>query len=352
MISNCLTYQELSAYSGNTISVKEKEKLYQHISHCELCAGAVNGFGAIPFTLSDVVAIDHSIDVKVNTHASHSLTFAHALIASISIASIFGFYFLTNNIGKTIQTNTIAEMSEIDHSNTIINNELAIPKEEIKHTNKKLKKAVQVIQQKIFERSIANVEPLEPIQAEAIINDQVINKELLLPRYNSDVIYIYDLKVSDYTNLYFGYPKKELLPGGTPVYKEHKESIVTEMEEQNESIATDQLLKQGLRYFNKEQYQKALTYFNELHAINSNDVNALFYSALSYYNIDRFDKASTKLEELLKSNNNAFYQEAKWYLSLSESKRGNKQKAKELLEQIIAENGFYSKKAKEKIKAL
>ncbi|MCC6837745.1 MAG: tetratricopeptide repeat protein, partial [Bacteroidia bacterium] len=75
-------------------------------------------------------------------------------------------------------------------------------------------------------------------------------------------------------------------------------------------------------------------------------------SALSYYNIDRFDRASTKLEELLLSNNNAFYQEAKWYLSLSELKRGNKQKARDLFEQIITENGFYSKKAKEKMKAL
>lgn len=352
MISNCLSFQELSAYSGNTISVKEKEKLYQHISHCDLCAGAVNGFGAIPFTLSDVVAIDHSIDVKVNTHASHSLTFAHAFIASISIASIFGFYFLSNSFGKIEPTSTIKPIAEIASTESGIKTEFIAPKEEIKSTNKKLKKAVQVIQQKIFERTIANVEPLEPIQAEAIINDQVINKELLLPRYNSDVIYIYDLKVSDYTHLYFGYPKTELQPGGTPVYKEHKESIVSELEEQNESIPVDQLLKKGLRHFNKGQYQKALSYFNELNAANTKDVNALFYAALSYYNIERFDKASVKLEELLQSNNNAFYQEAKWYLSLSELKRGNDQKAKELLEQIISENGFYSKKAKEKLKHL
>jgi len=66
MVPNCLTFQQLQAYSAHTIEKAERQHLYMHISSCELCACAVNGFTAIPFGSDELVAIHRDIDSKVN----------------------------------------------------------------------------------------------------------------------------------------------------------------------------------------------------------------------------------------------------------------------------------------------
>ena len=97
----CLTYEQLSSYTDNTINLSEKESLYKHISQCELCSCAVNGFAAMPFTENELVAINQIVDVKSNASASNSLTLAQVFIAVLSIGSIFGIWMTKDLEGKT-----------------------------------------------------------------------------------------------------------------------------------------------------------------------------------------------------------------------------------------------------------
>lgn len=62
----CLTYHQLQAYSVHTIDKAKRQHLYMHISSCELCASAVNGFTAISFESSELVAIQFDIDSKAD----------------------------------------------------------------------------------------------------------------------------------------------------------------------------------------------------------------------------------------------------------------------------------------------
>ena len=81
-------------------------------------------------------------------------------------------------------------------------------------------------------------------------------------------------------------------------------------------------------------------------------MNAQFYSALTYYNLNAISKCEERLTDVLKNSDDCFYPEAQWFLALVTLKTGDKENAKAQLENIVKEKGFYSAKAKEKLKSL
>ena len=354
MNTNCLTFEQLQSYSLNKSGKDEHAHLYMHISTCELCACAVNGFTAISFTSADVDAIDHQIDLKTNALHANPLTFAHIFIACVSVASIFGFYYFVdsyvNNKSSKIVYENVKPISipAIEKIIPAVEPEI-IPNEEIKIPKNDL-----AVEKKALEKIIIPVEPIKSITPGLIPVPVKTPEVALAPNYNSDIIYIYDLKVTSYNSLYFNQKLKPFeIKGHTPSFKENKESSSTVFEKDYEqTVAADKVLKTGLGYFNKGKYGKALGEFQLLLDANPNDVNSLFYSAVAYYQIGKYDRTIKNLEAVLKSPNNTFHPEAKWNLALSNLKIGEKGKAKQLLIEISNEKGFYSKRASDKLKGM
>jgi len=91
-LTNCLSFEQLHAYTTYKTNKVEREQLYIHISSCELCASAVNGFSVMPFSFQDLTNIHHVIDVKTNARNARPVTFTHVSIIIVSLISIFGFY--------------------------------------------------------------------------------------------------------------------------------------------------------------------------------------------------------------------------------------------------------------------
>lgn len=350
MFTNCLTYEQLQSYSLNKSEKDERAQLYKHISACELCTCAVNGFTAISFTSAEVDAIHHQIDVKTNAMHANPLTFAHVFITCVSIISIFGFYQFANSFSKkkskhlTFENNLPVSIPIVEKIIPLVESEL-IPET-------KIKKHELLVEKKTVEKRFIPVDPIKSISP-TLITVPVKALDLLVePIYNADIIYIYDLKVTNYNSLYFNYqPKPFEMKGSTPAYKETKESPNNIFEKDYEqTVAADKILKSGLFYFNKGKYNKALAEFQLLLEANPNDVNSLFYSAVAYYQIGKYDRTIKNLETVLKNANNVFHPEAKWNLALSNLKIGEKGKAKQLLIEIVTEKGFYSKRAADKLK--
>lgn len=354
MNTNCLTFEQLSSYSFNKIEKDERAQLYMHISTCEMCTCAVNGFTAISFTSADVDAIHNQIDVKTNAMHANPLTFAQVLIACISVASIFGFYYFVDSFSDNNSKKMVYENAKpvsipfVEKIIPAVEPEI-IPAEEIKIPKNDL-----AVENKIIEKINIPVEPIKSITP-GLIPVPVKTPEVAIdPNYNSDIIYIYDLKVTNYNSLYFNHKLKPFeIKGHTPSFKENKESPNTVFEKDYEqTIAADKVLKTGLAYFNKGKYGKALGEFQLLLEANPNDVNSLFYSAVAYYQIGKYDRTIKNLEAVLESSNNTFHPEAKWNLALSNLKIGEKAKAKQMLTEIANEKGFYSKRATDKLKGL
>jgi tetratricopeptide (TPR) repeat protein len=326
-----------------------------HISSCELCACAVNGFTALPFASDELVAIHREIDAKVNATAANPLTFARVFIVMVSFLAIGSVSFISQRIAQKKHFPAEVNAPALIKPTTLINETKETSKEEISSVTKTFKKIVDVVQFTKFERSITPIEQLELLKPDDVIESSVkiLESDIIAPHYNTNVIYIYDLKVSDYNRLYFSQLKVDgtLFKTHTPVFRENKESL-TEPAEEYHVVPADRVLKQGLASFNKQEFGKAIENFSLLLENNPDDVNARFYIALSYYNLNKTEKAITSLEKVLKSRNDAFYPEAQWYLGLLNLKAGNHGTAKTIFQSIVAEKGFYSRRAADKLKSL
>jgi hypothetical protein len=200
----CLTYEQLSSYTDNTINFSEKESLYKHISQCELCSCAVNGFAAMPFTENELVAINQIVDVKSNASASNSLTLAQVFVAILSLASIFAVYFISNSLSKNDIEVNIIEKNKWNQPF-----EITMP---LKANNKEVRvvsKSIVSKPQKELINKPSTIELIPIISTTEITSLNEPTKETIVPINNSSIIYIYDLKVSDYNKLYFGRTNKK-----------------------------------------------------------------------------------------------------------------------------------------------
>lgn len=347
MITQCLTYEQLHSYTANNDKA-EHMRLYMHISTCELCTCAVNGFAAIPFISDDVVAIHHEIDAR-SVPQANPLTFAQACIVIASIISIFCFYKFVDalSVNKTepLSLNYLPfvamprEKREIEIS------------ENKAGTTKLIHKRTRINAHQLPKKLFLPIEKMTgiDIRLPETASKNTVNDISTVATY-SDVIYIYDLKVADYNHLYFKDPFENFdLKNYTPPSKENKNSSVFENDSEQHLDAYN-ILKKGLNYFNKGRYNKAVEQFQLLLENNPQDENALFYSAVALYETGKFVPAIKRFESILKNTNSVFHPEAKWCLALAFNKAGDKESSKRLLIEISTENGFYSKQAKELLK--
>ena len=349
---NCLTFEQLQSYSLNRNEKEERAQLYQHISTCELCTCAVNGFAALPFTFSDVDAIYRQIDLKTKVVHASRLTLPQVFLAVFSLASIFGFYYFADSFSEK-RTGIVRS----DHIKEVVREspktEQVFTPAEIKIQSENAREVHTAVEdKKIVEKISVPMEPIKSITPALSAVTDKINEVKVESYFNADVIYIYDLKVTNYNLFYFNSGIRSFeIKGHTPSYKENKESVTNIPEKDfEEIIAADKVLKSALTYFSKGKYNKALLEFDLLIENNPQDVNSLFYSALSYYQIGKYDRTIKNLKAILGDQNNVFHPEAKWNLAMSYFKTGEKVKAKELFTEIAAGSGFYSKRATEKLK--
>ncbi len=154
-------------------------------------------------------------------------------------------------------------------------------------------------------------------------------KQLLELLPNAPVIYIFDLKITDYQNLYFTM--------GEPVILDNK-------------IVAGQLLHDALQSFSEKNFDDCLEKMNTLITANPSDENALFYSGISAYYKKNYDEADLHFQKILVSKNNIFKQEANWFRAMALLDSNKKDEAKKLLQEIVDAKGFYADRAVDKLK--
>lgn len=353
MTPECLSFEQLQVYASNSNKATHAQ-LYTHISTCELCACAVNGFTAAPFVSDDLVAIHHEIDARTTATHANTSPFAQLCIAVVSLVSIFSFY----NFVDAFSENKIAAASFKTHHKTTN----AIPEEKARVEFSKpganainpLTPQQKTVQQNLPKKILLPVETMEAIDIR-LPETTSTNSETPYssPSFNAEVIYIYDLKITDYNNLYFKNNPEKFDPASyTPSFKENKDAAINAFEfDAEQKTAAHSILKKGLNYFNKNKYLQAIEQFRLLLDNNPQDVNALFYSGLAFYHAEKNAMAIKNLEAVLQNANNTFHPEAKWHLALAVMKT-DKGKSRQLLTEILNENGFYAKQAEELLREM
>jgi len=351
MTNNCLTYEQLVIYTSAKSNDIEYSQLYNHVSTCELCAYAVKGFSVAPFVLDEIVDVNNRIDAKSRLYKT-SVSFTYVVIMTFSIISIFGFYAFVNSFS----INKIKMVSIKSTPSSLLplkNQKPSIAFFENKIANH-IKKRRNVIERKLPKNIIIPSEPINNIKAGMIEPQIKPTDKILEPVCNSNVIYIYNLKVVDYYNLYFKQTSNSFNSVNcTPSFKENKKTPDDLFEEDTkQTFIANKVLKKGLKYFDKEKYNESIAEFQIILENNPTDINALFYSALAFYKTGQNNLALKNLNAVLNNTNNSFHPEAKWNLALVLIETGEIRTAKQLLIEICSEKGFYAKSAEKRLTTL
>jgi len=109
---------------------------------------------------------------------------------------------------------------------------------------------------------------------------------------------------------------------------------------QTKGAASNELNRnKAIALFNKQNFAESYSAFSQIESSLEED---LFYKAMCQFYIQDFITANAELLSLLKSES-SFFEEARWFLAITEIKLGNEQSAKDLLSSISSSEWNYDK---------
>ena len=164
---------------------------------------------------------------------------------------------------------------------------------------------------------------------------------------NAREVYLSGLKNIDYrAHRKSPFKIKNSLDVGIPASQSSKEDKQEFPSLQTKEINYMEYLATSSSYFNKDQFKIALKHYLIILDTYPDDVNANFYGGLCYFNLGQFDKTTELLKKSYTFRFGNFREEARWFSARANLEQNYLVKGKYLLNEIIEEGGFYSKKAK------
>jgi hypothetical protein len=191
------------------------------------------------------------------------------------------------------------------------------------------------------------VEPIVSIPVDAtLLTEGVLREDKLKYMINSQVFYLHDLKITNYTTLYFKMNKFVNFTGLSAEYSTKNGNVPAGSSlKQNANYYLHEEIAQAMLHFKKERYDQAITTLKLVSTYNDNDLNCDFYLAMCYYYKKNYNKALELYDLCIDNSNNAFLEEALFYKAVTLEESGRKEEARILFKRIVEENSFYKKKA-------
>ncbi len=323
------------------------------------------GYEKLPLQPGDLQELYSRIDKRIYVEKGaifkQRLLLASVILVAGALLWYFTYYFShTGSSAVIVKNKTQAEKTTSQNTGT--KKTRPVTETVSQETSLNNKKAHTAYSREHFTKENTGRHLRQDIQAETLPLQSVTSLEEqlrptpkeeleLLP--NAPVIYLYDLKVSDYQRLYF--TKSEpftIKNGGLSSIYENSNTYAKPKTREEPVYTADMVLKDGLKAFAKQDYSRAQSHFSLLLDLNKKDVNAQFYAALCAYHLAHTVKAAVLLKQVLANENNVFDQEAEWYLALTLLKNNEIEDARELLLKINKKSGFYANKAGEKLNDL
>lgn len=347
--------KEFELFIQNKMTEKEKLEFIANNKNDEFVNEAIKGYNLLPDAIIDLNEIDKSLKISIKSTGTGFKNIFVLSTALITVSIIIIYFILTthNNSEKIINQKSQHPISEVDtHKINILNYEIKSADElpEIEQ--------ITINQAKTDQKLIRDFEkliPLEKINNSKVtaknenINDSLNNN---LAFINMSTTYMYEFKVVDYSKIYNNSIKIDIFENnGLSAKFENYQNINNQnyYSKENNYITYNQFLSETMEMLSKNNYKNALQNFIIVLQQFPNDQNAHFYGGLCYYNLGLYQKSIEHFDAVIDSKVNVFYQEAQWYKSLSLINLGYNDKAQILLKKIIKENGFYYKRANDKL---
>lgn len=116
------------------------------------------------------------------------------------------------------------------------------------------------------------------------------------------------------------------------------------------ALASPEML--GIDLYNEKNYVQALDRFKIILNKNPDHPICNFYSGLCYQQIGNYTKAITSYQNVIDEKDNLFVEQAEWYKALALLQINDLKNAYQSFNQIVKNNGYYHKDAKDIIKNL
>ncbi len=189
------------------------------------------------------------------------------------------------------------------------------------------------------------ITPIEPISITSI-SDKNLSASKIKYMPNASVIYLHDLKITNYSLLYFKKNERIKLDNAG-ISASYANKTITNINslKQESSFYLHEAIAEAMMYYNKANYNQCINSLNTVSEFNKNDINCNFYYGMCYFNKKNFSIAKNYFEDCVSNTNNTFLQEALYYNALCLIETGNTEEAKIKLKQIVEDGEFYSQKA-------
>lgn len=370
--NNFLSEEEMSRYMAGNLSEDEKKVIEQKLRD-PFYAEALEGFKAHPGALKNLNK--HRKELKARNVKPTVFSFNVVSITGIAAAFIVAVFLFTNSrenekpvLGESVksvkkeQTKAILPEAEEKISSELQLESTDETDEETKQFYENLISNAEDGIDKAEDAGVLSLHDMEEVpvlakpdsitvsssETEALAQLKTNGKE------SSEIDYIYNLKILTYAgreNLALNKSKAEA-KNIEAIYESEEAKKSKSKELLSKHISYRDFLSDVLYKFTKGSYRAALTGFSTILKNFPEDLNAWFYSGLCYYHLQNYEQAIEQFDFTANHANSVFREEALWYQALSYEKNENFDKLKPLLLKIISENGFYSGKAKEKLKKL
>lgn len=209
-------------------------------------------------------------------------------------------------------------------------------------------KIIDTLAQAANDNDTIIIVPIEPINISSI-SDKNLSPSKIKYMPNASVIYLHDLKITNYSVLYFNKNQQVKLSynGGLSASQANRTVTLSGVEglKQEPSYYLHDIISEAMLYYKKGNYNQCINSLNTVSAYTNLDINCKFYYGMCYFNKKNFSKALTYFEDCISNTNNTFLQEALYYQALCLIETGNTDEAKTLLKQIVDDGEFYSQKA-------
>jgi hypothetical protein len=179
----------------------------------------------------------------------------------------------------------------------------------------------------------------------ALALGQSVKEEKIRFIINAPVFYLHDLKITNYSSLYFKRNQFVRL-GGTPAGSANgTETSQSPVLKESPEYFLHNEIAQAMLYFKKGRFDQCINTLNTVSAYNPDDINCDFYLGMCFYYKKNYKKAIEYLDLCIVNQNNTFMQEAAYYKALSMYGSGNREQGIVMLQQIAGEGEFYAAKA-------
>lgn len=291
---------------------------------------------------------------QINKNFKKQLTLSNTtmrVIINFLVLTFFGIsvYFLVAN--KTVVTPTVSALSatnmmldKLPEATKVI----ALDTLEVSDNFIKKSIAIQLDPEGIASKDTLEFQTLTSNQITQITDEQSNTNQLKFIS-NSTIHYIHDLKVTNYTQLYFKDLEKIEVNENLALelqyplkYKSNPKSGLKDYS----PLFLNEVLSLAMLDFKNQKFKECKFKLSLLQKFNAKDDNVLFYNAMCFYYQGFYADALNGFELALQSKNNCFYMEAEYYKAMCLLQTNEKENAKSMLQKIEREEGFYASKAK------